>query len=79
MEPCGSAPVIGESAGDFHEPQRRRMCADEVGNPGFWQQQYRSGDLVRTGKTEARLAQLAMRRVQLRIDCEPSGTRQLTS
>jgi hypothetical protein len=36
--------------------------------PGFWQWQFRIGNLVRSGKTEARLFPLAMRRVQLRID-----------
>ncbi|MEH2499273.1 hypothetical protein V1294_005752 [Bradyrhizobium sp. AZCC 1678] len=35
--------------------------------PGFWKWQFRIGDLVRSGKTEARLA---MRRVELRIDRE---------
>ena len=38
--------------------------------PGFWQWQFRIGSLVRSGKTEARLFLLAMRRVQLRIDRE---------
>jgi len=48
--------------------------------PGFWRWQFRIGDLVRSGKTEARLALLAMRRVQLRIDRElKHATRQLTS
>ena len=31
--------------------------------PGFWQWQFRIGDLVRSGKIEARLVLLAMRRV----------------
>jgi hypothetical protein len=48
--------------------------------PGFWRWQFRIGDLVRSGKTEARLALLAMRRVQLRIDRELKHVaRQLTS
>ena len=48
--------------------------------PGFWRWQFRIGDLVRSGKIEARLALLAMRRVQLRIDRElKHATRQLTS
>ena len=38
--------------------------------PGFWKWQFRIGDLVRSGKTEASLALLAMRRVELRIDRE---------
>jgi hypothetical protein len=47
--------------------------------PGFWRWQFRIGDLVRPGKTEARLALLATRRVQ-RIDRELKHvTRQLTS
>ena len=48
--------------------------------PGFLQWQFRIGDLVRSGKTEARLFLLAMRRVQLRIDRElKHATRQLMS
>jgi hypothetical protein len=38
--------------------------------PGVWKWQFRIGDKVKTGKTEARLQLLAMRRVQLRIDRE---------
>jgi hypothetical protein len=38
--------------------------------PGFWKWQFRIGDLIKSGKTEARLPRLAMRRVQLRIDRE---------
>lgn len=38
--------------------------------PGVWNWQFRIGDKVKTGKTEARLQLLAMRRVQLRIDRE---------
>ena len=37
---------------------------------GIWKWQFRFGDLVKTGKTEARLPLLAMRRVQFRIDRE---------
>ena len=48
--------------------------------PGIWKWQFRIGDLVRSGKTEARLALLAMRRVELRIDRElKHAARQLTS
>ena len=38
--------------------------------PGIWKWQFRVGDVVRSGKTEARLPLLAMRRVQLMIDRE---------
>jgi len=38
--------------------------------PGVWKWQFRIGDKVKTGKTEARLQLLAIRRVQLRIDRE---------
>lgn len=38
--------------------------------PGIWKWQFRMGDIVKTGKTEARLQLLAIRRVQLRIDRE---------
>jgi hypothetical protein len=48
--------------------------------PEFWKWQFRIGDLVRSGKTEARLALLAMRRVELRIDRElKHAARQLTA
>ena len=36
--------------------------------PGVWKWQFRIGDFVRSGRTEARLLLLAMRRVQLKID-----------
>jgi hypothetical protein len=38
--------------------------------PGVWQWQFRIDDAVISGKTETNLRQLAMRRVQLRIDRE---------
>ncbi|MEO8317008.1 MAG: hypothetical protein ABJA75_13300 [Bradyrhizobium sp.] len=38
--------------------------------PGIWKWQFRIGDRVVTGKTEAKLQLLAARRVQLRIDRE---------
>ena len=38
--------------------------------PGIWKWQFRIGDKVKTGKTEAKLNLLAIRRVQLRIDRE---------
>lgn len=38
--------------------------------PGVWKWQFRIGDTVRSGRTEARLFLLAMRRVQLKIDRE---------
>jgi hypothetical protein len=48
--------------------------------PGFWKWQFRIGELVRSGRTEARLLLLAMRRVQLKIDRELKHPgRQLTS
>jgi hypothetical protein len=48
--------------------------------PGFWKWQFRIGDLVRSGKTEARPTLLAMRRVESRIDRELKyAARQLTS
>lgn len=39
-------------------------------SPGIWKWQFRIGDRVFTGRTEARLNLLAVRRVQLRIDRE---------
>ncbi|MBX9646679.1 MAG: hypothetical protein K2X57_06455 [Xanthobacteraceae bacterium] len=38
--------------------------------PGIWKWQFRIGDRVVTGRTEAKLQLLAVRRVQLRIDRE---------
>ena len=38
--------------------------------PGIWKWQFRIGDRVVAGKTEARLQLLAIRRVQFRIDRE---------
>jgi hypothetical protein len=38
--------------------------------PGVWMWQFQIGDKVKTGRTEARLQLLAIRRVQLRIDRE---------
>lgn len=38
--------------------------------PGFWKWQFRIGDLVRSGKIEASLALLAVRRVEPKIDRE---------
>ncbi len=47
--------------------------------PGVWKWEFRIGDLVRSGRTEARLLLLAMRRVQLKIDRElKQSGRQLT-
>jgi len=48
--------------------------------PGIWTWQFRIGDLVRSGRTEARLLLLAVRRVHLRIDRElKHARRDLTS
>lgn len=38
--------------------------------PGVWRWQFQIGDQVKSGKTETRIALLAIRRVQLRIDRE---------
>lgn len=38
--------------------------------PGTWKWQFRIGDRIVSGKTEAKLNLLAIRRVQLRIDRE---------
>jgi hypothetical protein len=42
--------------------------------PGIWKWQFRIGDRVVAGKTEAKLNLLAIRRVQLRIDRELKKT-----
>jgi hypothetical protein len=41
-----------------------------MAGPGIWTWQFQIGDTVKTGKTEARLNLLAIRRVQIRIDRE---------
>jgi hypothetical protein len=41
-----------------------------AGTPGVWKWQFRIGERIVAGKTEARLYLLAVRRVQLRIDRE---------
>jgi hypothetical protein len=41
-----------------------------AGPPGTWKWQFKIGDRVVSGKTEAKMQLLAMRRVQLRIDRE---------
>jgi hypothetical protein len=38
--------------------------------PGVWKWQFQLGDEVKSGRTETRIALLAIRRVQLRIDRE---------
>src|SRR6185436_650461 len=57
-----------------HESQRRWIFADQVGNPGVWKWQFRIGGLARSGKAEARLPLLAVRRVQLKMDRELKHT-----
>ena len=42
--------------------------------PGIWKWQFRIGERVVNGKTEARLQLLAIRRVELRIDRELKKT-----
>ena len=44
--------------------------------PGIWKWQFRIGEKVVAGKTEAKLNLLAIRRVQLRIDRELKKTKQ---
>jgi hypothetical protein len=61
-----------------HKGVEYRLTRSET--PGIWKWQFRIGDLVRSGRTEARLLLLAVRRVQLRIDRElKHGRRKLTS
>ncbi|MGA7803133.1 hypothetical protein [Bradyrhizobium sp.] len=44
--------------------------------PGFWKWQFSIGDKVKAGKTETRIAGLAARRTQLKIDQELRKLRQ---
>jgi hypothetical protein len=80
MELCGSAPVTARvrEISMNHKSVEYTLTRSET--PGFWKWQFRIGDLVRSGKTEASLALLAMRRVELRIDRElKHAARQLAS
>jgi hypothetical protein len=45
-----------------------RVIATEM--PGIWRWRFCLGNELKTGKTETRIAQLAIRRVELRIDRE---------
>ena len=47
--------------------------------PGVWKWQFRIGDTVKSGRTETRIDLLAIRRVQLRIDCELKKTERGTA
>jgi hypothetical protein len=58
---CGRIPVN-------HKGVEYTLTRSET--PGVWKWQFRIGDFVRSGRTEARLLLLAMRRVQLKIDRE---------
>ena len=61
----------------YHKGVEYTLTKSET--PGIWKWQFRIGDLVRSGRTEARLLLLAMRRVQLKIDRELKQTgRELT-
>jgi hypothetical protein len=81
MELCGSTAVVAVECGEIsmnHKGVEYTLARSET--PGIWKWQFRIGDLVRSGKTEARLALLAMRRVQLKIDRElKRPERKLTS
>ena len=47
-----------------------------AGPPGTWKWEFRIDDRVLSGKTEARLQLLAIRRVQMRIDRELKKVRE---
>ena len=80
MELCGSTPVLAEECGRFLNRKGVEHTLTRSETPGFWQWQFRIGNLAKSGKTEARLFLLALRRVQLRIDRElKHATRQLMS
>ena len=73
-------PFLRRSAGDSINHKGVEYTLTRSETPGLWQWQFRIGDLVRSGKFEARLAPLALRRVELRIDRElKHAARQLTS
>ncbi len=55
-----------------HKGIEYTLCMTET--PGVWKWQFRIGDQVKTGKTETRLYQLAIRRVLQRIDRELKNT-----
>ncbi|MBR0705379.1 MULTISPECIES: hypothetical protein [Bradyrhizobium] len=45
-----------------------RFSIKRNGAPGYWHYAYAIADKVRTGRVQGRLPQLAIRRVQMRID-----------
>jgi hypothetical protein len=53
-----------------HESQSVEYSLTRSETPDIWMWQFRIGNLVKSGRTEARLLLLAMRRVQLKIDRE---------
>jgi hypothetical protein len=77
MELCGSAPVICAGVREICAGVRETAANDKGAEyaltrsetPGFWQCRFHIG--VRSGKTEAGLALLDMRRIALVIDREP--------
>ena len=67
MELFGSASVIADDMREIpHNYKGVDYSLTRSETPGIWKWQFRIGDLVRSGKTEARLPLLAMRRVQLK-------------
>jgi hypothetical protein len=75
MKLYGSTPVMAQGIREIsmtHKGVEYTLTRSE--SPGFWNWQFRIGDLVRSGKTEAKLSLLAMRRVQLKIDRELKHT-----
>jgi hypothetical protein len=69
MEPFGSTSVDTPMN---HKGVEYSLTRSET--PGIWKWQFRIGKIVKSGRTEARLPLLAMRRVQLKIDRELKHT-----
>jgi hypothetical protein len=59
-----SSPFSG--TGVFYKGVQYTVAA--TAEPDIWRWQFQIGDTVRTGKTQTRLAALAARRVQIKID-----------
>lgn len=60
------SPAFGMVAFMIHKGVQYSLTA--TAEPDIWQWRFQIGDSIKTGKTQTRLATLAERRVQLKID-----------
>jgi hypothetical protein len=75
---CGatfrSASNAAERARSLHMMHKGVEYTVTPAGPGVWKWQFQIGDTIKSGKTEAKLQLLAIRRVQFRIDRELKKT-----